>query len=310
MRSINFAFLGAQEIVRELGKKGTTSDLAIFDRKESESIYTWTTPISYPDKIQSLLQALNMGEYVIIHVTKFDKFLGEQIIAINSLSIQDGIIFMSYEVDEGKLKSLIKGTSLEKFVLVHDIESLKREIHRIEPKKNLGPLMLPIDHAFEVKGVGTVALGVIKQGSLKVHDEFQIYPQNKKILVKSIQMHDDSVLDSESPSRVGLALKGIYADDISRGDIVSSPGYIMSTIDETVKVSFEKNSYFNEKISETQTYYISIGLQIKPVKIKINNNIEILPEIPFSFHSDQKFAILKLDSSKNRIVGSGSITKQ
>ena len=42
-----------------------------------------------------------MGEYVIIHVTKFDKFLGEQIIAINSLSIQDGIIFMSYEVDEG-----------------------------------------------------------------------------------------------------------------------------------------------------------------------------------------------------------------
>ena len=116
---------------------------------------------------------------------------------------------MSYEVDEGKLKSLIKGTSLEKFVLVHDIESLKREIHRIEPKKNLGPLLLPIDHAFEVKGVGTVALGVIKQGSLKVHDEFQIYPQNKKILVKSIQMHDDSVLDSASPSRVGLALKGI-----------------------------------------------------------------------------------------------------
>ena len=310
MRSINFAFLGAQEIVRELGKKGTTSDLAIFNRKEGESIYTWTTPISYPDKIQSLLQALNMGEYVIIHVTKFDKFLGEQIIAINSLSIQDGIIFMSYEVDEGKLKSLVKGTSLEKFVLVHDIESLKREIHRIEPKKNLGPLMLPIDHAFEVKGVGTVALGVIKQGSLKVHDEFQIYPQNKKILVKSIQMHDDSVLDSASPSRVGLALKGIYADDISRGDIVSSPGYIISTIDETVKVSFEKNSYFNEKISETQTYYISIGLQIKPVKIKINNNIEILPETPFSFHSDQKFAILKLDSSKNRIVGSGSITKQ
>ena len=105
--------------------------------------------------------------------------------------------------------------------------------------------MLPIDHAFEVKGVGTVALGVIKQGSLKVHDEFQIYPQNKKILVKSIQMHDDSVLDSESPSRVGLALKGIYADDISRGDIVSSPGYIMGTNDETVKVSFEKNSYLH-----------------------------------------------------------------
>ena len=77
-----------KKFVRELGKKGTTSDLAIFDRKESDSIYTWTTPISYPDKIQSLLQSLNMGEYVILHVTKLDKFLGEQIIAINSLGLQ------------------------------------------------------------------------------------------------------------------------------------------------------------------------------------------------------------------------------
>lgn len=309
MRSVNFAFLGSQEIVKELGKKGTTSDLAIFDRKESDFIYTWTAPISYPDKIQSLLQALNMCEYVIIHVTKLDKFLGEQVIAINSLGIKSGIIFISYEVDEDKLKFLIKGTSLESFVLVNDIESLKRELHLIEPKTNSGPLLLPIDHAFEVKGVGTVALGIIKQGKLSVHDEFQLYPQNKKIVVKSIQMHDDSVLDSESPSRVGVALKGIHADEISRGDIIASPGYLMNTTDDDVKVTFEKNSYFNEEISETQTYYISIGLQIKPVKIKIGNNIEIIPEKSIVFHSDQKFVILKLDSSKNRIVGSGFFTK-
>ena len=310
MRSINFAFLGYEEIVRELGKKGTTSDLAIFDRKESDSIYTWTTPVSYPDKIQSLLQSLNMGEYVILHVTKLDKYLGEQVIAINSLGLQDGIILLSYEVDEGKLKSLITGTTLESFVLVHDIDSLKKEIHRIEPKNNSGSLFLPIDHAFEVKGVGTVALGVIKQGSLKVHDEFQIHPQNKKILVKSIQMHDDSVSESVSPSRVGLALKGISADDISRGDIISSPGYIIDVIDENVKVNFEKSKYFNEEISENQTYSISIGLQIKPVKLKIKNNMEILPEKPISFYADQKFVILKLDSPKNRIVGNGSFPKQ
>ena len=309
MRSINFTFLGDPEILRELGKKGTTSDIAIYDRKESASIYTWTTPISYPDKIQSLLQSLNMGEYVILHVTKLDKFLGEQIIAINSLDMRDGIILLSYDVDEEKLKSFIKGTCLENFVLVHEIESLKNQIHSIEPKKNDGPLLLPIDHAFEVKGVGTVVLGGIKQGNLKVHDEFQIYPQNKKILIKSIQMHDDSVSESENPSRVGLALKGVSADDISRGDVISPPGYLLDSNNKPVKVSFEKNAYYTEEISESQTYSISVGLQIKPVKIKIKDNIEILPEKTITFHADQKFVILKPDSSKNRIVGGGSFLK-
>mgnify|MGYP003578506502 FL=1 len=308
MKSINFAFLGGEEIARQLGKKGTTTDLAVFDRKGGDSIYTWTVPISYPDKIQSLFQSLNMSEYVILHVTKLDKSLGEQIIAINSLGLCDGIILMSYDVDEGKLKSLIRGTSLEKFVLVHGIESLKEEIQGLEPKKYKGPLLLPIDHAFEVKGVGTVALGVIKQGSLKVHDEFQIHPQNKQILVKSIQMHDDSVSESESPSRVGIALKGLSADFISRGDVISSPGYILDANEETVKASFEKNIYYKEEVSENRTYSISIGLQIKPVKLKLIDKIEILPEKPISFYQDQKFVILNLDSSKNRIVGNGSFS--
>jgi len=309
LRSINFALLGDEEIARQLGKKGTTSDLAVFDRKGGESIYTWTVPVSYPDKIQSLFQSLNMSEYVILHVTKLDKYLGEQIIAINSLGLCDGIILLSYDVDEDKLKSLIRGTSVDKFVIVRDIESLKVEIQRLEPKKSEGPLLLPIDHAFEVKGVGTVVLGVIKQGSLKVHDEFQIHPQNKQILVKSIQMHDDSVLESESPSRVGLALKGLSADYISRGDLICSRGYLLDVNGETVKVSFEKNIYYNEEISDSRTYSISIGLQIKPVKLILKDNIEILPEKPISFHQDQKFVIMNLDSTKNRIVGNGSFSR-
>jgi selenocysteine-specific translation elongation factor len=45
-------------------------------------------------------------------------------------------------------------------------------------------------------------------------------PSGKDIIVKSIQMHDDAVQESKSPARVGLAVKGINADQISRGDIL------------------------------------------------------------------------------------------
>jgi selenocysteine-specific translation elongation factor len=66
-----------------------------------------------------------------------------------------------------------------------------------------------------LKGIGTVILGVIKQGTVKTYDQLNILPNGKDILVKSIQMHDDPVNESKSPARVGLAIKGVDADDIS-----------------------------------------------------------------------------------------------
>ena len=36
MESVNFVILGDQEIATDFGKKGTSTDLTLFDRKESE----------------------------------------------------------------------------------------------------------------------------------------------------------------------------------------------------------------------------------------------------------------------------------
>ena len=63
MNSINFVILGDYQFASELGKKGTTTDLSIYDRKTQGTIYTWTVPITFPDKIQSLMQAVNIAEY-------------------------------------------------------------------------------------------------------------------------------------------------------------------------------------------------------------------------------------------------------
>ena len=69
-----------------------------------------------------------------------------------------------------------------------------------------------------MKGVGTVLLGGIKQGRIRVYDKLKILPSNKEVLIKSIQMHDDPVDESSSPSRVGLGVKGISPREIERGD--------------------------------------------------------------------------------------------
>jgi len=51
MKSINYTLLGDETVAKEFGKKGTTTDLTIYDRKESESVKTWTLPTGFPEKI-------------------------------------------------------------------------------------------------------------------------------------------------------------------------------------------------------------------------------------------------------------------
>lgn len=307
MNSVNFVVLGDYAIAGELGKKGTATDLAIYDRKTAETVYTWTAPLTFPDKIQPLLQAVNMAEYAILNVAKLDKFLGEQILALDYAGMRDGFILHSYEVDREKLKGLLKNTALSNYRFIDSVEDLKTEMSKVQPKPGVGPVMIPVDHAFDVKGVGTVVLGVVKQGTVKAYDELTILPQNKGILVKSIQMHDDPVESSASPARVGLAVKGLSASDISRGDIICAQGAAQVSSG-PLKTKFEKSPFFKGDIAENQMYMLSAGLQIRPVRIKQAGDVmEMTPEKPLAYLPGQACVLLKPDSASTRIIGKGII---
>ena len=132
MRSINFVVLGEQTIVNDFGKKGTATDLTLYDKKESDVIRTWVVPNGFPEKIQPLLQAINIAEYVIFYVASLDKYVGEQIIALDMLGKKDGIISHSYEVDENRLNSMIKGTVLKNYRKV-DSPNIKQELSSFMP---------------------------------------------------------------------------------------------------------------------------------------------------------------------------------
>ncbi|HEU5461639.1 MAG TPA: EF-Tu/IF-2/RF-3 family GTPase [Nitrososphaeraceae archaeon] len=307
MESLNIAVLGSNEFLHEFGKRGTTSDIVIYDRKLNDRIFTFIAPISFPDKIQTLPQVLNMTDFVVLNITQLDKYLAEQIIAINSLDIRNGFLLHSYDIDEEKLDQMIKGTTIENFKKIESLDILKNEINNLHSNLREGDLLMPIDHSFDVKGVGTVLLGGIKQGKIKVYDKLRILPLNKEVLIKSIQMHDDPVDESSSPSRVGLAVKGVIPREIERGDIICSGDNIKTADTEVLVINYSKNKYYKGDITDTQTYLLSVGLQIKPVKIAINKSKILLSlEKPICYYEKQKFLILKPDSKTTRIIAEGS----
>jgi selenocysteine-specific translation elongation factor len=76
----------------------------------------------------------------------------------------DGFILHSYEVDEENLRTLIKYNSVSRFEFLDSIDQLKQEMSRFESKGHIdGPVIIPIDHVFDVKGIGIVVMGVVKQ---------------------------------------------------------------------------------------------------------------------------------------------------
>ncbi|MGY5141255.1 MAG: EF-Tu/IF-2/RF-3 family GTPase [Candidatus Nitrosopumilus sp. Bin_571-38] len=304
VRSVNFVVLGKQDIAVEFGKKGTETDLTLYDRKESDIIKTWVAPSGFPDKIQPLFQAINLAEYVIFHVDKLDKFTGEQIIALDSLKKEKGILSHTFDVDESKLNMMIKGTVVENYVKV-DQDKIKEEMDKLEPITNDDPSEMVIDHCFDVKGVGTVILGKVTNGTVKQYDNLKLYPAGIDVLIKSIQMHDDPVSESICPARVGLAVKGAKPDEVSRGDVISTEGAV--DVKTEVELDFQKNPFYKNDIAENQGCLVSIGLQIKAAKFTSISPLKLLFEKPIVCKKGQIAVILKPESLTIRILGSGKI---
>lgn len=304
VKSINFVVLGKQDLASGFGKKGTVTDLSLYDRKESEIIKTWVTPSGFPDKIQPLFQAINLAEFVILCVDKLDKFTGEQIIALDSLKKDKGILSHTFDVDESKLEMMIKGTVVEKYLKVsHD--NIKEEMDKIQPVSVEGKPSMVIDHCFDVKGVGTVILGKVTSGKIKQYDNLKLYPACIDVLIKSIQMHDDPVEESICPARVGLAVKGAKPDDVGRGDVICEEGMVQ--VKSEIELDFVKNQFYKGDVSENQGCLVSIGLQIKAAKFSSISPLKLTFEKPIVFNSGDIAVILKPESTSIRILGSGKI---
>lgn len=304
VKSINFVVLGKQDLAAEFGKKGTVTDLSLYDRKESEVIKTWVTPSGFPDKIQPLFQAINLAEFVIFCVDKLDKFTGEQIIALDSLKRDKGILSHTFDVDESKLDLMIKGTVVEKYAKVeHD--KIKEEMDKLEPIFIEGKSEMVIDHCFDVKGVGTVILGKVTSGKIKQYDNLKLYPAELDVLIKSIQMHDDPVAESVCPARVGLAVKGVKPDNVGRGDVIAEEGAV--NMQSEIELDFAKNQFYKGEIAENQGCLVSVGLQIKAAKFSSISPLKLKFEKPIVYKPGDIAVVLKPESPTIRILGSGSI---
>jgi len=85
------------------------------------------------------------------------------------------------------------------------------------------PLRLPIQDIYSITGVGTVPVGRVETGILRVNDTIKFVPSNTTGEVKSIEMHHEQIQEARPGDNIGFNVRGAGKNDIKRGDVACSP---------------------------------------------------------------------------------------
>lgn len=303
--SVNAVFLGSEANAAILGKRGMQTDMTFFGRKESGVIRTYVVPSGFPEKIQPLFQSINLAEHVIFYVESLDRFAGEQILALDAMIKESGILCHAPAVDHDTLVRAVQKTVISRYRIVEP-EQLRQEANMLRSEAVDGPPAVVVDHSFLVKGAGTIVLGKVVSGAVSKYDYMRVMPSGLEVMVKSIQMHDDPVESAPSPARVGLALKGITPDKIGRGDILCGTGY-EPVVHDTIRLDFTKTPFYKERYATNQMCLIGIGLQVVPCRIMDTEPFVLSLDRPAVYHAGNRAVVLKPDSKSVRIMGSGPV---
>ncbi len=94
------------------------------------------------------------------------------------------------------------------------------------------PLRIPIQDVYSITGHGTVPVGRVETGVLKVNDTLIFLPSNKVGDVKSIEMHHQPMQKAEPGDNIGFNVKNIASKDIRRGDVAGKTDHPPTVVSE------------------------------------------------------------------------------
>jgi len=86
------------------------------------------------------------------------------------------------------------------------------------------PLRMPLQDVYEITGIGTVPVGKLVSGVMKVGQKVVVLPgrTGKGIEgeVRTIEMHHEQMQHAEAGDNVGINIRGVGKKDMARGDVI------------------------------------------------------------------------------------------
>ncbi len=266
------AVLGNLDARNNFGKVGTQSDIHLHEFKEGNVQAIGVVPAGYPASVKPLSYAVLNVDAAVLVVDKLTPQVGEQILAADAAGIKYGVIVLQNYLQPDQLKPILKNTTLEGWMMLTEEDWAKARAHLAAAKPAGDPaasVQVPIDHHFNVKGVGAVILGVVKQGTLKKGETLHAFPEKVICPVRSIQIHDVDHATAVPGDRVGLALRNTPPEMLDRGMVLAPADapLVVSAKDAAVTYRLKRSPFSKAPLKAGAVLQIGVGMQFVPIRL-------------------------------------------
>jgi len=327
-------------------ERGITIDLGFTMFTLGQMRVTLVDAPGHADLIRSVVAGANIIDAAILVVAADEGpkvQTGEHIVVLQSLGIDTIIVAITKtdlvepsrlkEVQE-KIRIVIQEAAFKDTTYVavsaktgEGIEQLKDVLRqKIRPRKRLtdGSLLMPIDHAFPVKGHGTVVTGTIQRGILRIGDTARLMPQGADARVRAIQTFGENLSEAKAGDRVGVNIPDLKYSEISRGDYLSKIGVLVSR--RGVLVRLERNPLYRGRVTDRLVLSAMVGMPNVTAEIvpftgerriiteeasKTEFMAALLFQNQIAVEEGQKVILMRTDlpPTHMRIVGSGEVVE-
>ena len=197
-----------------LGKKGSENGIAFYNGSFQDTTIVALQPTNVEDKFYSMPESMLVSDAVLLSTSALDRKFGEALVAASQSGKK--VLF----TDENDIAGMAASAGMADFEVVSRDSVLPKAL-ALRTRSEEGSPIIYIDKSFTVNGVGTVVLGIVRSGVLKVHDRL-FCADGAEAVVRSIQSQDRDFPSAGPGTRVGIALKGVQSSSISKGDVLST----------------------------------------------------------------------------------------
>jgi len=253
-----FEFAFAMDQLKEERERGVTIDIAHRDFQTQKYYFTIIDAPGHRDFVKNMITGASQADAAVLVCsvkegvqpqTKEHAFLAK-VLGIKQLIVgmnkMDAVNYdrVKYEEVKSQLSTMLKniGYDISKIPFVpysayEGVNVVKKAADKmpwyngptliecfdkfeVPPKPLDKPLRLPVQDVFTITGHGTVPVGRVETGVLKVGDNIVFMPSGAKGEVKRIEMHHQELPQAVPGDNIGFNVKGVEKKDIKRGEVV------------------------------------------------------------------------------------------
>ena len=167
------------------------------------------------------------------------------------------------------------------------------------------PLRIPIQDVYSITGIGTVPVGRVETGVLKVGEKVIFEPSNVSGEVKSIEMHHEPLQEANPGDNIGFNVRGISKDQIKRGDVcgpVDNPPTVAKEFTAQIIVLHHPTAISKGYTPVVHVHTAQVACKFKELKQKLDPRTgQVIEENP-QFLKTGDAAVVVLEPTKPLVI--------